>query len=102
MWTISDLVEAGEVAENSDDDPKLGQKKKPWWNFIPLINYMSPLLYCEIGIGIMLLELFTEIINKHIEDYAPGEKSIRESIPVLQEVISSTTIERDQWDNSDD
>jgi hypothetical protein len=50
----------------------------------------------------MLLELFREIINEHLEDYAPGEKSIPESIPVLQEVISSTTIERDQWDNSDD
>jgi hypothetical protein len=88
IWTISDLVEAGEIAENSNDDPKLGQKKKPWWNFIPLTNYMSPLLHCEIGIGNMLLELFREAINEHIEHYAPGKKSIRVSIPVLQEVIS--------------
>ena len=51
MWTMSGLVEAGTIAETDKSEPKLGVKKKPWWPFIKLTHYVSPLLHCEIGIG---------------------------------------------------
>jgi hypothetical protein len=80
----------------------LGVEQRPWWPFIPLTNYVSPLLHCEIGIGNILFKLLRDVINEHIENYVPGEQFIRDSIPALQQVIASTTTQRDQWDNSDD
>ena len=63
---------------------------------------VPPLLHCEIGIRNLLFKLLRHIINKHIENYTPGEQTIRESIPALQEVIASTATHRDEWDNSND
>jgi hypothetical protein len=42
MWMI---VRCGLIAENNNDKPQLRVKKRPWWPFIPLTNYVSPLLY---------------------------------------------------------
>ncbi len=80
----------------------LGVKQKPWWPFIPLSNYMIPLLHCKIGIGNQMLEKLRDIINEYIESYAPGEESIRSSIPVLNQIITDTAKQRDEWDESDD
>ncbi len=51
MWAMEDLVSSGMIAENSINKPQLGVKQRSWWSFIPLTNYVSPLLHCEIGIG---------------------------------------------------
>jgi len=40
-----------------------------------LTNYVSPLLYCEIGVGSVIFELLQDIIDEHIEIYAPGEET---------------------------
>jgi hypothetical protein len=42
---IVDFVARGPVAEG---EPKLGVNKTPWWPFIELTQYVSPLLHCEI------------------------------------------------------
>ena len=89
-------------AETKKRDPKLGVKQKPWWPFIPLSNYMTPPLHCEIGIGNQLLEKLRDIINEYIESYAPGEESIRSSIPVLKQIIIDTAKQRDEGDESVD
>ena len=77
---IVDFIARGAVAES---EPKLGVNKTPWWPFIELIQYVSPLLHCEIGIGNDIFQLLREVINEYIEQYAPGEESIRTSIPTL-------------------
>jgi hypothetical protein len=64
----------GTEAETKKGEPKLGVKQKPWWPFIPLTNYMIPLLHCKIGIGNQMLEKLLDIINKYIESYAPGKE----------------------------
>jgi hypothetical protein len=46
--------------------------------------------------------MLRNIINKHIETYAPGEEAIRRAIPALKQVIEETTAMRDSWDSSDD
>ncbi len=84
------LVRCGTIAESSNNELQLGVKQRPWWPFIPLTNYVSPLLHCEIGIGNNIFELFCDIINEHIEIYAPGEESIRLAIPALKQIIAST------------
>ncbi len=101
MRTMEELLEFGTMAEASTKESKLGVKQRPWWPFIPLTNYVSPLLHCEIGIGNVLFELLRDVINEHIEHYLPREQFICDSIPSLQQVIANTTTQRDQWDNSE-
>jgi hypothetical protein len=49
-----------------------------------------------------MLEKLRDIINKYIESYAPGEESIRSSIPVLKQIITDTAKQRDEWDDTDE
>ena len=63
---------------------------------------MSPLLHCEIGVGNVIFELLRDIINEHIEIYAPGEESIRMAVPALKQIIAVTAKQRDVWDESDE
>jgi hypothetical protein len=70
---IIDFVARSDVAES---EPKLGVNKTPWWPFIELTQYVSPLLHCEIGIGNDIFQLLREVINEYIEQYTPGEESI--------------------------
>ena len=103
LWTMKELVIRGVEAVTQKGKPKLGVvKQKPWWPFIPISNYMTPLLHCEIGIGNQMLDKLHDIINKYIESYAPGEESIRSSIPFLKQIITDTAKQRDEWDESDD
>ena len=77
MWTMDKLVRCGIIGESTNNDkPKLGIKQRPWWPFILLTNYVSPLLHCEIGIRNVIFKLLWDIINEHTEIYAPGEESI--------------------------
>jgi len=94
LWTTEELVIRGIEAETKKGEPKLGVKQKPWWPFIPISNYMIPLLHCKIGIGNQMLE--------YIESYTPGKESIQSSIPVLKQIITDTAKQRDGWDESDD
>jgi hypothetical protein len=60
---------------------------------------VSPLLHCEIGIGNVFFELLRDIINEHIEIYAPGEESIRMAVPAINSltairVLAGTKISR--------
>jgi hypothetical protein len=102
LWTMEELVIRGVEAVSKPGDPQLGVKQQPWWPFIPISNYMTPLLHCEIGIGNQLLEKLRDIINEYIESYAPGEESIRSSVPVLKKIILDTAKQRDEWDESVD
>jgi hypothetical protein len=70
MWTMEELVRCGDNAEKNKGNPVLGAKKKPWWPFIPLLNYLVPLLHCLIGIGNQLLDKLWAIINEHIAEYS--------------------------------
>ena len=46
---IVNFVARGAVAES---EPKLGVNKTPWWPFIEITQYVSPLLHCEIGVAV--------------------------------------------------
>jgi hypothetical protein len=102
MWTMDELVRFGINAESSNNKPQLGIKQRPWWSFILLTNYVSPLLHCEIGIGNDLFGMLHDITNEHIETYSPGEEAIRLAIPALKQIIRETAAMRDNWDSSAD
>jgi hypothetical protein len=75
MWNVYEYVRCRLIDENNNNKPQLGVKQWPWWPLIPLTNYVSPLLYCKIGIGNVIFELLQDIINEHIERYAPGDET---------------------------
>jgi hypothetical protein len=102
MWTMDKYVRCGLIAKNNNNKPQLGLKKRTWWPFLPLTNYITPLLHCEIGVGNLIFELLRAIINKCIERYAPGEESIRLAVPALKGIITETAKQCDEWDNSPD
>jgi hypothetical protein len=101
IWTMDELVWCGIIAKSTNDEPKLGIKQRPWWPLIPLTNYVSPLLHCEIGVGNFIFKLLRDIINEHIEIYPPGEESIRMAVPALKQIIAVTAKQRDVWDESE-
>jgi hypothetical protein len=76
MWRMEEYTRCRLIAESSKDKPQLGVKQRPWWPFIPLTHFVSPLLHCEIGVGNVIFELLRDVINEYIEVYAPGEESI--------------------------
>ena len=87
LWSMEEYDRCGMIAKsNINDKPKLGVIQRPWWSFIPLTHYVSPLLHCAIGIGNVIFELLRDIINRFIEKYAPGDESIRASVPVLKQI----------------
>jgi hypothetical protein len=103
MWTMAEIVRLGKEAECKKGEPQLGIKQQPWWPFIPVLNYLVPLLHCEIGIGNQLLDKLRDIIiNKHIKQYGPTKELMRSSIPVLKNIISRTVTLRDAGDASAD
>jgi hypothetical protein len=95
MWTIEEMVRLGKEAARKKSKPQLGIKQQPWWPFIPVSNYMVPLLHCEIVIGNQLLDKLRDIINEHTEQYGPTEELTGSSIPVLKNIISHTVMLRD-------
>ncbi len=100
LWTMDQLVSRGDEAITNN--PVLGVKYKPWWPFIPLQNYVVPLLHCKIGVGNQLLDRLRAIVQEHIEKYSPGEEAVVASIPILQRIVEDATKERDGWDCSVD
>ncbi len=96
MWTMDEYVRCGLIAKNNNNEPQLGVKKRPWWPFIPLTNYVTPLLHCKIGVGNVIFELLRDIINKYIERYAPGEELNRLAVPALKGIIAETAKQRDE------
>lgn len=75
LWTMVELCRLGNEAEASSGKPKLGVKKCPWWPFIPVCNYIVPLLHCEIGVGNQLLWKLRDMINDNLEKFADGEEA---------------------------
>ena len=101
MLTMDELVRCGIIGESTNDELKLGIKQRPWWPFILLTNYVSPLLHCEIGIRNVIFKLLWDIINEHTEIYAPGEESIWMAVSAIKQILAGTAKQRDVWDESD-
>ncbi len=75
-YAVAIIIDSVSRRAVATSEPKLGVKKTPWWPFIELTQYVSPLLHCEIGIGNNIFQLLREVINEYIEQYAPGEELI--------------------------
>ena len=59
LCKMAELVDGGE--------PKMGVKTKPWWQFIPLTNFIIPLLHVLIGVGNDVLDSFRDCVNDEVE-----------------------------------
>ncbi|KAL7530344.1 hypothetical protein ACHAXR_003439, partial [Thalassiosira sp. AJA248-18] len=96
MWTMEELLEV--AAEVDGGAAKQGVKAKPWWPFIPLRNYMIPLLHVLIGIGNDLLESFRDWVNEEVECLDHQEVLTRRAVRTAEHKIIDTIAERDDWD----
>jgi hypothetical protein len=56
---MKEYIEVGQQSRESGN-PQLGVNKKPWWQFIPLENYVVPLLHMLIKIGNQMLARFLQ------------------------------------------
>jgi hypothetical protein len=65
-WTMQTYIEIGHICQTSHIQ-QLGMKSEPWWPFIPLENFMVPLLHTLIKIGNLGLGKFCEIGNEYFE-----------------------------------
>ncbi len=102
MWTMDKYVRCGLIAKNNNNKPQHRVKKRPWWPFIPLTNYVTPLLHYKIGVRNIIFELPCDIINECIERYPPGEESIRLAVSALKGIIVETAKQCDEWDDLPD
>ncbi len=110
-WTMPSYCDAGDIAakelagkrKRGTPKPDLkGMKKRPWWDFIPLICWVVPLLHCLIGIGNDLIHAFIYIVNTHIEPLTKSEIDTRREIALLEYTIVTTRATKNAWNASDD
>ena len=100
---MAEYCRLGDKAERrGKEETKLGVKQKPWWDFTHVTYYMVPLLHCMIRVGNQLLDMLRDLINEHLENMTRTKERICVSIPLLENFISDTAINRDSWDASDD
>jgi len=79
-----------------------GMKDEPWWTFIPLANFIVPLLHCLIGIGDNIFVKFRDIISESIEYISDNEKDTRLAAGSIEELIEEYKSERDTFDKTTD
>jgi hypothetical protein len=100
-WTMTTYVEIGQQCKTSGNQ-QLGVKQEPWWPFIPLENYMVPILHALIGIGNQLLTKFCDVVNEYFECWSADEVNTRRTIPIIQQILEEKITERKAWDQSVD
>eukprot|EP00984_Skeletonema_dohrnii_P005248 scaffold1837_cov120-Skeletonema_dohrnii-CCMP3373.AAC.1 len=102
-WTTAAMLEtAKEVEDSHDKKPKYGVKSKLWWDFIPIKNYVVPLLHTLIGIGNDLLDSLRDSVDNQIERISPAESRARSSLTTVEGTINDSVAKRDAFDASAD
>ncbi len=75
-WLYSHMEELAQWLQAAQAKNRRGKKEVepykcikefPWWDFIPIENFIVPLLHCLIGIDNGILTLLRNIISKKIE-----------------------------------
>jgi len=98
MWTMEELLKIAD--EVNGGKAKFGVKKRPWWPFIPLENYMIPLLHVLIGLGNDLLDSFLDWVNEELECLDQQEIMTKRAMLTAEHKILDTTAERDVWNGT--
>ena len=83
-------------------DPHMGMKEDPWFPFIPVQNFVVPLLHCLIGIGNDLLKRLRWFISEEIEYISPMEIEVGGILSSLEVKLASLRLERGHFDASED
>ena len=103
LWTSEELTKvANEVICTRKGEPLMGVKQHPWWPFLKCEHQMVPLLHCLIGIGNNLLDRFCDMIRVYCENLGPEEVLFARQIATYENIIKTTTQEREEFDRSPD
>ena len=92
-WTF----EAMNLLVRQAGDTVKGCKEDAWWQFIPVENFLVPLLHTLIGIGNDIFGHFKDMINDRIECLDPKEISVRQKVIQCEEAIQINVAKREGW-----
>lgn len=106
-WTYDEMKRLAKDLEdrrNNNDKAEVvnGIKEEPWWDFIPLENFIVPLLHCLIGVGNDILSHLREWISEEIEYISAEEKETRGLLSSILIKITNGMKERDEWKAGED
>ena len=90
-WTF----EAMNLLVRQAGDTVKGCKEDAWWQFIPVENFLVPLLHTLIGIGNAIFGHFKDMINDKIECLDPKEISVRQKVIQCEEAIQINVAKRE-------
>ena len=94
-WTMHELCEMAELVD--EGEAKFGVKKKPWWPFIPLTNYVVPLLHVLISTGNGILGSFRDWVNDKIKCLNKQEIRTRCAVVTAEHKIVDLVAKHDGW-----
>ena len=99
LWTYDLMNEF--VSNMKNDKPIEGCKERPWWQMIPISNYLVPLLHTLIGIGNDILDNFRDIVNEDIECLDKKEIAARRAMSATELRVDKLVNDRNEWDASE-
>ena len=106
-WTTERYKEvAGKVAAknrkstSSKQHTTMGVKTELWWDFIPIMHYVVPILHCLIGIGDDIMTRFRATVSAEIETLSEEEIDALESLGAATQIVASLKEEMQVFNNS--
>jgi len=102
-WTMDEFIEMAK--RYSDDAYKtdgeyLGQRRKPEWPFIDILDWACPFLHIKIGLGNDIMSNFMDWIDREIIKVSLAEIEARNSLAVTEASIEAKTMEKDMIESS--
>ena len=78
----------------------LGQKGMPYWDFIPIKNYVVSLLHCMIGIFNDIDDAFMKIIDEKVIFVTEKEEALRKEHVTMDAIIKQNGLIVESWDKT--
>ena len=76
---------------------RFGVKFKPYWPFIPILNYIVPLLHIMIGVFNDILDYFMKKVEAEIIVLPPAELKLRDDLKVLNVEVKQLLKTATEW-----
>ncbi len=100
LWDIAGLCQ---MADSSDKGSKrLGVKRQPYFPWIPVENYILPVLHLCIGLGNNVIDYFGHVVEWKLTKLSVEERAWKDRVIALDSsLIQQSRNEVNQWKTSD-
>ena len=99
-WTIQKMIDM--LGKGNTGTDRKGMKARPYWDFIPIENYIIPLLHVMIGVGNDILEHFMDQYDLNIIKLSTEENKARNDVQDFEKNLKAKREELKAWDGSVD